>query len=40
MVKLSGGEALARSLVTEGVEVVFGIPGVVVQDIGTLCRET
>ena len=25
MVKLSGGEALARSLVTEGVEVVFGI---------------
>ena len=28
MVKLSGGEALARSLVTEGVEVVFGIPGI------------
>ncbi len=28
MVKLSGGEALARSLVTEGVQVVFGIPGI------------
>ena len=28
MVKLSGGEALAKSLVNEGVEVVFGIPGV------------
>ena len=28
MVKLSGGEALAKSLVTEGVEVVFGIPGI------------
>ena len=28
MVKMSGGEALARSLVKEGVEVVFGIPGI------------
>ncbi len=28
MVKLSGGEALAKSLVAEGVEVVFGIPGI------------
>lgn len=28
MVKLSGGEALAKSLVREGVEVVFGIPGI------------
>ena len=28
MVKMSGGEALAKSLVNEGVEVVFGIPGV------------
>ncbi len=28
MVKLSGGEALAKSLAGEGVEVVFGIPGV------------
>ena len=28
MVKLSGGEALAKSLAGEGVEVVFGIPGI------------
>ena len=28
MVKMSGGEALAKSLVKEGVEVVFGIPGI------------
>ena len=28
MVKLSGGEALAKSLAREGVEVVFGIPGI------------
>ena len=28
MVELTGGEALARSLVREGVEVVFGIPGI------------
>ncbi len=28
MVKMSGGEALAKSLVREGVEVVFGIPGI------------
>ena len=28
MSKMSGGEALAKSLVNEGVEVVFGIPGV------------
>ena len=26
MVKMSGGEALAKSLANEGVEVVFGIP--------------
>ena len=26
--KLSGGEALAKSLVREGVEVIFGLPGV------------
>ena len=26
--RLSGGEALARSLVREGVEVVFGLPGI------------
>ena len=28
MVKMSGGEALAKSLVKEGVMVVFGIPGI------------
>ena len=28
MVKMSGGEALAKALVREGVEVIFGIPGV------------
>ncbi|MCE2458652.1 MAG: thiamine pyrophosphate-binding protein [Dehalococcoidia bacterium] len=28
MVQMSGGEALAKSLVREGVEVVFGIPGI------------
>ena len=28
MVKMSGGEALAKSLVREGVEVVFGLPGI------------
>ena len=28
MVKMSGGEALAKSLANEGVEVVFGIPGI------------
>ena len=27
-VKMSGGEALVKSLVREGVEVVFGIPGI------------
>ena len=26
--KISGGEALVKSLVNEGVEVVFGIPGI------------
>ena len=28
MPKMSGGEALVQSLVREGVEVVFGIPGI------------
>ena len=28
MVKMSSGEALAKSLANEGVEVVFGIPGI------------
>ena len=28
MAKLSGGEALAKSLVREGIDTVFGLPGV------------
>ena len=28
MVKMRGGEALVKSLVREGVEVIFGIPGI------------
>ena len=28
MSKMSGGEALVNSLVREGVEVIFGLPGV------------
>ena len=28
MPKMSGGEALAKSLVNEGVEVIFGTPGI------------
>ena len=28
MVKMSGGEALVKSLLREGGEVVFGIPGI------------
>ena len=26
--KLSGGEALIRSLITEGIDTVFGLPGI------------
>ena len=26
--KLSGGEALVRSLITEGIDTVFGLPGI------------
>ena len=33
MVKMGGGEALAKSLVREGVEVVFGLPGIQVYGI-------
>ena len=39
MVKMSGGEALARSLVKEGVEVVFGLPGIQVYGIVAALRE-
>ena len=33
MAKMSGGEALAKSLANEGVEVVFGIPGIQIYSI-------
>ena len=39
MVKLSGGEALAKSLVGEGVEVVFGIPGIQIYGIVSAIRD-
>ena len=39
MVKMSGGEALAQSLVREGVEVVFGIPGIHVSGILSAIRD-
>ena len=39
MVKLSGGEALAKSLVEEGVEVVFGIPGIQIYGIVSAIRD-
>ena len=39
MVKMSGGEALTQSLVREGVEVVFGIPGIHVSGILTAIRD-
>ena len=39
MVKLSGGEALAKSLLREGVEVVFGIPGIQIYGIVAALRD-
>ncbi len=39
MAKMSGGEALARSLVREGVEVVFGIPGIQIYGIVAALRD-
>ena len=39
MVKVSGGEALAKSLVKEGVEVVFGIPGIQIYGIVAAIRD-
>ena len=39
MVKMSGGEALAKSLVGEGVEVVFGIPGIQIYGIVAALRD-
>ena len=39
MAKMSGGEALAKSLVREGVEVVFGIPGIQLYGIVAAIRD-
>ena len=39
MANLSGGEALAKSLVGEGVEVVFGIPGIQIYGIVAALRD-
>ena len=39
MVKMSGGEALVRSLASEGVEVVFGIPGIHMSGIVAALRD-
>ncbi|MCE2462520.1 MAG: thiamine pyrophosphate-binding protein [Dehalococcoidia bacterium] len=39
MVQMSGGEALARSLVGENVEVVFGIPGIQIYGIVAALRD-
>ena len=39
MPKMSGGEALAKSLAREGVEVVFGIPGIQIYGIIDALRD-
>ena len=39
MTKMSGGEALVKSLVREGVEVVFGIPGIQIYGIVAALRD-
>ena len=39
MAKLSGGEALIKSLVREGVEVIFGLPGVQMYGIVAALRD-
>ena len=39
MVKMSGGEALVKSLVREGVDVVFGIPGIQIYGIIAALRD-
>ncbi len=39
MVRMSGGEALVRSLVHEGVDVVFGVPGIQVYGIIAALRD-
>ena len=39
MAKMSGGEALAKSLVNEGVDVIFGIPGIQIYGIVAAIRD-
>ncbi len=39
MVKMSGGEALVKSLVREGVDVIFGIPGIQIYGIIAALRD-
>ena len=39
MPRMTGGQALIRSLVREGVEVIFGIPGVQMYGIMTALRD-
>ena len=39
MANLSGGEALVKSLVNEGVEVVFGVPGIQIYGIVAALRD-
>ena len=39
MTAMSGGEALVESLVREGVEVIFGIPGIHMSGIITALRD-
>ena len=39
MVKMSGGEALVKSLVNEGVDTVFGIPGIQMYGIVAAIRD-
>ncbi len=39
MATMSGGEALVKSLVAEGVEVVFGIPGIQMYGIVAAIRD-
>ena len=39
MVSLSGGEALVKSLVNEGVEVVFGVPGIQIYGVVAALRD-
>ena len=39
MTKMSGGQAMAKSLANEGVEVIFGIPGIQLYGIMAALRD-